>query len=237
MKLKVLGSSSKGNCYILENDTEALIIEAGIRYKDVKIALDFDVSKIKGVIISHSHGDHAGFTQQYLDGGIKCYANFTLPGAKTENRTKIFEDEKAFLVGNFTILPFPVVHDVPNHAFVIKHKDMGSLLFVTDTAYISPRLSSVNHWLVECNHNEELMEKQFDLGNFKSVLAMRVQRDHFGLETLTNMFKVNDLSATKNIVLIHLSDTNSNEKLFKETIQKKTGKVVYIADKGLEVEL
>ena len=36
MKLIVLGSSSNGNCYILDNGNEALIIEAGIRFQEVK---------------------------------------------------------------------------------------------------------------------------------------------------------------------------------------------------------
>ena len=39
MELRVLGSSSSGNCYILDNGNEALIIEAGIRFIDVKKAL------------------------------------------------------------------------------------------------------------------------------------------------------------------------------------------------------
>ena len=39
MKLNVLGSDSNGNCYILQTDTEALIIEAGVRMPDVKKAL------------------------------------------------------------------------------------------------------------------------------------------------------------------------------------------------------
>ena len=58
MKLKVLGSSSSGNCYILESDTEALIIEAGLPFMEVKKALNFNVRKIVGVVVSHSHGDH-----------------------------------------------------------------------------------------------------------------------------------------------------------------------------------
>ena len=46
MKLKCLGSGSSGNCYILENDSEALIIEAGIPFMTVKKALDFNINKI-----------------------------------------------------------------------------------------------------------------------------------------------------------------------------------------------
>lgn len=55
MKLKVLGSGSSGNCYILENDSEALIIEAGVPIMETKKALDFNIRKVRGVVISHEH--------------------------------------------------------------------------------------------------------------------------------------------------------------------------------------
>lgn len=42
MKLKVVNTGSQnGNCYILENDTEALILDAKCRYKDVLKALEW----------------------------------------------------------------------------------------------------------------------------------------------------------------------------------------------------
>lgn len=65
MKFRCLGSGSSGNCYILENDSEALIIEAGIPFMTVKKALDFNISKIVGVVVSHSHGDHAKYAGEY----------------------------------------------------------------------------------------------------------------------------------------------------------------------------
>ena len=61
MKLKVLGSNSLGNCYILENKDEALIIEAGIKFAKVKESLNYNISKIVGCLVSHEHNDHAGF--------------------------------------------------------------------------------------------------------------------------------------------------------------------------------
>lgn len=56
MLLRVISSSSSGNGYILENDKEALIIECGCRFKDIKIALGFNIRKIVGCIVSHEHG-------------------------------------------------------------------------------------------------------------------------------------------------------------------------------------
>ena len=55
MNLEVLGSSSKGNCYILSNEKEALILEAGVNFKQVKKALNYDISKIRGMLVSHEH--------------------------------------------------------------------------------------------------------------------------------------------------------------------------------------
>ena len=55
MELTVLSSSSKGNCYILQNDNEALVIEAGVSLLEVKKAVGFNISKIRGVLISHEH--------------------------------------------------------------------------------------------------------------------------------------------------------------------------------------
>lgn len=56
MRLTVLGSGSSGNCYLVECDNEILILDCGISLKEVKKTLNFDLSKIVGCVISHSHG-------------------------------------------------------------------------------------------------------------------------------------------------------------------------------------
>lgn len=56
MLLKCVNSGSQnGNCYILENDTEALILDAGVRYKDVMKALDYNIYKVTGILLTHEH--------------------------------------------------------------------------------------------------------------------------------------------------------------------------------------
>lgn len=46
MNLTVVGSGSNGNCYVLQNEEEALIIEAGLPFdKKVKEALHWNVEK------------------------------------------------------------------------------------------------------------------------------------------------------------------------------------------------
>ena len=59
MRLKVLSSGSQGNCYLLESNGETLILDCGIPIKEIKKGLDFDISKVVGVCVSHGHLDHA----------------------------------------------------------------------------------------------------------------------------------------------------------------------------------
>nr|DAR48661.1 MAG TPA: YycJ-like MBL-fold protein [Bacteriophage sp.] len=56
MRLKCLGSSSSGNCYLLTSESgETLILDCGIPIKEIKKGLDWDIRGIAGVIISHTH--------------------------------------------------------------------------------------------------------------------------------------------------------------------------------------
>jgi len=56
MKLKILGSSSKANSYVLRSSKgEVLLLECGKKLLDVKKALNFDLSNIVGMVISHVH--------------------------------------------------------------------------------------------------------------------------------------------------------------------------------------
>jgi len=57
--LKVVGTGSSGNCYLLTVNDQTLVIEAGINFTKVKKALSFDLSGVVGVLVSHEHGDHA----------------------------------------------------------------------------------------------------------------------------------------------------------------------------------
>ena len=56
MRLKCLGSSSAGNCYLLtSNSEETLILDCGIPIKEIKKGLNWDIRGISGVIITHAH--------------------------------------------------------------------------------------------------------------------------------------------------------------------------------------
>ena len=51
--LQILASGSSENCYIVNAGDEKLIIEAGVKPKEVLKALNYEVSKVGALICSH----------------------------------------------------------------------------------------------------------------------------------------------------------------------------------------
>ncbi len=59
---------------------------------------------------------------------------------------------------------------------------------------------------------------------------------HFSLENCKDMLKANDLRQVNNIVLIHLSDSNSDEKQFHKEVLELTNKNVHVASNGMVID-
>ncbi len=141
-------------------------------------------------------------------------------------------------IGNFKVLPFRVEHDaVEPLGFLIKHKEIGTMLFLTDTYYSKYKFKGLNHLLIEANYCENGVKESVINGRLHPAQYKRLMTSHLSIQTCKEILKVNDLSAVKNIVLIHLSDRNSNAEDFKKQIQGLTGLPTTIADKGVEIEL
>lgn len=54
--LKMVGSGSCGNTYLLETKDETLILDLGCRWNDILECLNFKIDKVVGVVVSHAHG-------------------------------------------------------------------------------------------------------------------------------------------------------------------------------------
>lgn len=242
MKLTILGSSSKGNCYILENDTEALIIECGVHIKDVKQALGFNIKKVVGCLMSHEHGDHAKYAFDFMKAGIDVYSTKgTFDALNIDwnyaHRANPITQNGKFKAGNFNIISFDVKHDAAEPCgFLIDHPDTGTVLFLTDTYYVTYTFKGLNNIIVEANYSKEIIEKKRSQGYLPQFLTDRIIGSHMSLETCKELLQANNLSQVNHIVLIHLSDSNSDAIHFCNEVKNLTGKNVTIADSGVIIE-
>ncbi len=240
MILKCLGSSSRGNCYLLKAADETLIVEAGIPMRDIKKGLGWQLSKVVGCLISHRHEDHAKSLKDILSCGIRVLAlSDVFDAASLRNRVfcKSIEPMHGYKVGGFKVFVLPVVHDVPCAGFVIEHQEMGRLLFITDTMMLEYRIQNLNHVMIEANYSDEILQYNIDNGRMPTSMRGRLLNSHMELQTTKEILRTTDLSAANEVILLHLSDGNSNSKAFAEEVRQIAGKPAYIARAGLEVNL
>ncbi len=241
MNFITLGSSSSGNGYILRSSTgESLIIEAGVKLLEVKKALDFDLSKIIGCIVSHGHADHSGYIVDYQKAGINCYMNLETWQSRFNSalyhNVNVLTTKLTYQIGSFRIKPFELRHDVMNYGYLIDHPECGLTCFITDTWYCPFKFPGLNNILIECNYDEKIIDQKLLNGTANMYVRNRVIQSHMELQTTIDFLKANDLSGVNNIILLHLSESNSNEKQFQNKIQELTGKNVHIAKQGLIVD-
>jgi phosphoribosyl 1,2-cyclic phosphodiesterase len=61
LKIASIASGSNGNCYYLEDDNDAILVDAGISARQIvqRMAnIGLSMSKVRGIFISHEHADH-----------------------------------------------------------------------------------------------------------------------------------------------------------------------------------
>ena len=151
----------------------------------------------------------------------------------SHHRAKSFEYHKQFQLGNFKIMPFDVLHDAAEPCgFHIHHPECGNVLFITDLIFCKYTFKNLNNIIIEANYDDDIAKRKL---NDMEFLRNRIINNHMSLDTCIDALNVNDLTAVNNIVLIHLSDSNSDALMFKDKVREATNKTVTIADAGITI--
>lgn len=236
MDLKIIGSSSSGNGYVLDNGNEALLIECGMTWRNVQKAVNFGVSRIKGAIISHEHGDHAKHAQMAVKSCVHVYAsNGTIEKAGISGfNVHAMQPFTKYAIGNFTVMPFDVQHDAAEpFGFLIHHPETGLVLFATDTYYLKYTFPGLNNIMLECNYDKAILDANVDNGIVHPGQRIRVMQSHMSLPQCIETLCANDMANVANIVLIHLSSNNSDAERFRRAVIETTGRTTHVATAGM----
>ena len=239
MQLKIIGSNSAGNAYVLENDKEALLIECGVRWEKIKQAIGYNLSKIVGCIVTHNHLDHCKSVERVLGAGINVWATagtHRAMGTDKHHRSKAVGYDYEFNLGGFTIKAFDVKHDCEDPVgYLISHPECGTVLFLTDSYYCEYNFKGLNNIIIEANYCQQILDKRVQDGMNPKFLRDRVITSHMSLDTCKKTLQAYDLGSVNNIVLIHLSDGNSDALRFKKEVEEVTGKTVFISEAGMTI--
>jgi phosphoribosyl 1,2-cyclic phosphodiesterase len=223
LALNVLASGSSGNCYLLSCDNETLILDCGIPIKEIKRGLNFDVSKVKAILVTHAHADHSKALADFQKMGIPCFTPYM---DENKNQAKRF--------GNWFVQSVQVPHDgTDNVAYYIVCPDGQKMVYATDFEYIPVSFAKqkINILLVECNYCKSMVDR--DKENFSHVA-----RGHAELRTTIGIVKDNVSNALRNVIVCHLSTSNADKEEILAEVKKVAGNAnVYVAERGLTVDL
>jgi ribonuclease BN (tRNA processing enzyme) len=207
----------------LQNESTALIIDAGVNHKAVLECLDYNTEKVSAVLISHLHGDHKKYAAKLSTYGVKIVTDFKHGASQT------FDE--------WSVLPLTMFHDVETYGFYINHPEMGNLFYATDTGKLPYKLAEPEHILLETNYCEDILQENIIDGKLEDFLANRIRENHLSITQAINWIKLQDRKFLKNVILTHLSSSNSNKKDFKQRMEAAIGIPVYIAQPGLNLDL
>ena len=231
IEIKTISTGSKGNAYIVSDGITPLLLECGITYRDIQRAFDFKMSQVAGCLLTHEHKDHCKSINDVLKAGIDVYMS---SGTKEaigieHHRVRTVQSKKQFKLGTWTILPFDTEHDVSEPiGYLLANKQGDKLLFATDTYFIKYRFAGLTHLMIEANYDMGILNENIASGRVPAVMKKRLMKSHFSLDNVKEFLRSNDLSKVQEIWLLHLSDNNSDEAMFKQEIAELTGKLIFV---------
>ena len=229
MKLTCLGSSSAGNCYLLQADSgETLILDCGIPIKEIKKGLNWNVKDVVGVLCTHKHLDHSK--------SVKDFETMGIPICKPYETLLMSQ----FLANSyFTVRAFDLTtvdgrgthtdangEPCPIFGFLITHPEMGKMLYITDCEVIKWKFKGINQILLGVNYDKDLV----DTDNPK---ANHVFRGHLSIDTACDFVKANDSDSLQNVIMCHLSSENADKDSFIAKMKNAVnGANVDVAEQG-----
>jgi phosphoribosyl 1,2-cyclic phosphodiesterase len=235
LQITSLNSGSNGNCYYVGNDSEAVLIDAGISCRETEkrmLGLGLSMQKVKAIFISHEHADHIT--------GLPVIAKkfslpvFTTPPTYAKSGQQIpssllnwFKPNEPIWVGELCITAFAKKHDAADaNSFVINCKGITVGVF-TD---IGEPCSNVIHHFKQChaaflesNYDEDMLEN----GRYPYYLKNRIRGayGHLSNKQALEIFIRHRPSFMSHLLLAHLSKDNNDPALVQSLFEKHAGKI------------
>lgn len=245
-----LASGSSGNCHLINDGKNSVLVDAGLSGKRIENKLKeigIDPKSLTAILVSHEHSDHicgvGVLSRRY---NIPIYANkgtwegmSTKIGEIKENNIKYFNSTEDFNIRDFNIKSYDIPHDANEPVGFSIKKDNVKISIVTDLGYIDENIKNEvgdsDLVVLESNHDEEMLKA----GSYPYYLKQRILSNigHLSNEaagdTIVDLVNRN----VKSILLAHLSKENNFPELAIATVKNilNDKKIIIGEDVGLDL--
>jgi len=224
MRFASLGSGSRGNALVVEQERTRLMLDCGypVRETERRLArLGLAAEDLAGILITHEHSDH-------IAGAYKLARKYCLPIWMTHGTLKGFAGDAAdlpqlhlvdshspFSIGALQLLPFPVPHDAREPAHFVFSDGARRLGVLTDTgsstSHIESMLSGCDALVLECNHDLDMLMS----GEYPRALKARVagRYGHLDNQSSAALLASLDRGRLQHLIAAHLSEHNNTAAL------------------------
>lgn len=243
-----LNSGSNGNCYYIGNDTEAVLIDAGISCRETERRmhrLGLSMNNVKGIFISHEHTDH-------VNGVNSICKKYKIPVYATKTTLKnscVFIDpslinyfitDNPVSIGAISVYPFKKYHDADDpHSFVVGNSSVKVGVF-TDLGKVCDQLiyhfAQCNAAFLESNYDADMLAN----GSYPFYLKRRITNGlgHLSNSEALQLFIEHRQPLLELLILSHLSKNNNCPKLVSDLFTQHAGDTkIVVASRHEETKL
>jgi phosphoribosyl 1,2-cyclic phosphodiesterase len=182
IEICALASGSNGNCYYIGNDEDAVLVDAGLSFKQILKRIEaraLDPKKIRAVFITHEHGDHSRGVRvlsKKLDIPVfMTYGTFT---ASFHNWKPIsyvpIQDNIPVEIGSFRVFPILKSHDASEPtSFRVEHNGYSVGVFTdigSPCKNVKDHLKQCHALFLETNYDTQLLKN----GSYPYYLKVRI---------------------------------------------------------------
>ena len=227
LRITHLGTGSRGNSTLLETEEVKVLVDQGFSGAQLQKRLGLlgiNPEDIDCALISHHHGDHGGgatIAQKKWQMQMLANERTALELGLDPMLTSYFGSLDLIRIGEeLTILPVPVPHSgSENVAFVASYRGERAAI-ITDlgswTDELVRHVHGCEHISIEANYDA----KRLDSGPYPYSLKERIRGrgGHLSNNQTGEFLAEVCTSATRNIVLTHLSEKNNSPHLAESTV-------------------